>query len=181
MPSVNDIAFQAAPIGIVLTENRVIRTCNQTFCTLTGFTKSDLLNQSFRMLYDSDAEFERVRDIGLTALRAGRDYSDMRLLRRADGTSIWCRFRAQALEISDPLSRAVLTYAKVSEPASHPVLTMRERDVILGLRAGQTSKQIALSLGLSSRTIEDVRARLLRKFGAKNTPDMLRKFTNIEN
>lgn len=181
MPTPEELAFDAAPIGIVLTENRVIRTCNLTFCALTGFEKAALINQSFRMLYENDAEFDRVRDLGLMDLSAGREYSDMRLLRRADGSAIWCRFRAQALDIAKPLARTVLTYAKLSEPAGHANLTARERDVVLGLRAGQTSKQIAHHLGLSSRTIEDVRARLLKKFEAHNTVEMLRKFTNLEN
>ena len=180
MPSPEELAFDTAPVGIVLTENRVIRTCNSTFCLLTGFDKHALIDQSFRKLYENEAEFQRVRDIGLKALSAGREYSDMRLLRRADGSSIWCRFRAQALNAANPLERTVLTYAKLSEPADQTNLTARERDVVLGLRAGQTSKQIAHQLGLSSRTIEDVRARLLKKFEAHNTVEMLRKFTNLE-
>ncbi|MEM9434684.1 MAG: LuxR C-terminal-related transcriptional regulator [Pseudomonadota bacterium] len=175
-----EVAFDAAPIGIVLTEDRIIRTCNTTFCTLTGFEKVALIGQSFRMLYASDAEFRRVRDIGLAQLKAGQDYSDMRLLRRADGSALWCRFRAQTLDISAPLARTVLTYAKVHAPTHEPALTARERDVVLGLRTGKTSKQIAFDLSLSVRTIEGVRARLLKKFKSRNLPEMLSKFTNLE-
>ncbi|WP_095595386.1 PAS and helix-turn-helix domain-containing protein [Actibacterium pelagium] len=181
MQSFNEIAFQSAPVGIALIERRVIRACNQMFCTLTGFDKKALLNQSSRVFYASDEEFERVRDVGLKELRDGRDYSDMRLLRRSDGSSIWCRFRAQAMNPNDPLEQTVLTYAKVADTNDKPDLTAREMDVILGLRAGQTSKQIAILLGLSPRTVEDVRARLLAKFKSKNALEMLAKFTNLEN
>lgn len=180
MEGLTQLAFEAAPIGIVLTENRVIRACNSTFCTMTGFEKNDLLDQSFRMLYSSDAEFDRVRDVGMSALRKGEHYSDLRLLRRADGDVIWCRFRAHALDRSAPLARTVLTFARLIEAPQHPTLTKREQDVVLGLRAGQTSKQIATSLGLSPRTIEDVRARLLKKFKAANTHEIVGKFTNLE-
>ena len=174
------IAFEAAPVGMVLSENRVIRVCNRMFCQLTGFDYDELVGHSFRVLYESDAEFDRVRDVGLGALGAGEDYSDMRLLRHRDGSSVWCRFRAQTLTPSDPLLRTVLTYAKVAETSLHPVLSPRERDVVLGLREGKTSKRIAADLGLSRRTVEDVRARLLKKFQSRNALEMLRKFTNVE-
>lgn len=52
-------------------------------------------------------------------------------------------------------------------------LTKREREVLSGLSRGLTSKEIGRELGLSPRTIEDVRARLLRKFEIKSTSELL--------
>ena len=69
------LAFDAAPTGIVLTEQRIIRTCNTTFATLLGYRVADLLGQSFRMLYGSDEEFENIRDIGLNLLQQTGVYS----------------------------------------------------------------------------------------------------------
>lgn len=180
MDTFAQLAFDAAPIGIVLTENRVIRACNAMFCDITGFENAALLGQSFRMLYASDAEFDRVRDVGIRALSQGEPYSDLRLLKRANGTVVWCRFRANALDRNDPLARTVLTFARLPETHHVPSLTKRERDVIQGLRSGSTSKQIAASLGLSPRTIEDVRARLLKKFQATTTHEVVGKFTSLE-
>ena len=65
--SFESIAFEAAPIGIVLTENRIIRTCNRKFCVLSGFSRDQLVGQSFRKLLFDDSEYERVRDIGFKA------------------------------------------------------------------------------------------------------------------
>jgi len=93
---------------------------------------------------------------------------------------LWCRFRAETLTPDDPLAQIVFTYAPVGEPSNRPTLSPRERDVVLGLYAGKTSKSIAQDLGLSPRTVEDVRARLLKKFHAKTSTEMLRKFTNVE-
>lgn len=180
MENLKSIAFDAAPIGIVMTEHRTIRICNRKFCQLSGFTREDLIGRSFRSLLYDDAEYERVRDIGFKALRAGGPFSDMRLLRRKDGSLLWCRFRAETLTPEDPLARIVFTYAQVGDPSDKPSLTPRERDVILGLHAGKTSKAIALELGVSPRTVEDVRARLLRKFQSRNAMEMLKKFTNLE-
>lgn len=55
------------------------------------------------------------------------------------------------------------------------MLTERERQVLDGVVAGQTSKQIAYQLGLSTRTVEIYRARLLEKFEARNSIDLVRK------
>ncbi|MGR3586772.1 MAG: LuxR C-terminal-related transcriptional regulator, partial [Pseudooceanicola nanhaiensis] len=63
-------------------------------------------------------------------------------------------------------------------PAAATVaLTPRERDVVSGLAHGRTSKEIARHLGLSPRTIEDVRARLLRKFEVRNVTELLTRLT----
>jgi DNA-binding NarL/FixJ family response regulator len=47
-------------------------------------------------------------------------------------------------------------------------LTLRERQIANAVCQGQTSKEIALDLGLSHRTVEVFRARILKKTGAAN-------------
>ena len=90
----NELAFESAPVGIVLTENRIIRACNRTFATIFGYDKEELIDQSFRVLYASNEEFDQMRDIGLKTLREGRPYSDERIMPRKDGSLFWCRVRA---------------------------------------------------------------------------------------
>lgn len=170
------IAFEAAPVGIVMTERRVIRACNQGFAAMVGYEKSTLIGQSFRLLYDSAEEFEQVRDIGLAPLQADRAYSDERMMRRRDGGQLWCRFRAQTLTPEDPLARLVMTFAVIHD-GPRMALTARERQVVGGLGRGLTSKEIARELGLSPRTIEDVRARLLKRFQVKNAAELLAHLT----
>jgi PAS domain S-box-containing protein len=176
----NLLAFDAAPVGIVLAENRVIKACNHTFCTMSGYKSSELLGQSFRKIYASAQEFEAIGDIGVAALTHRGNYSDQRILQRKDGSSIWCNFRAKTLTPDDPISRVVLSYARLGDLSDRPALTPRERDVVMRLSQGLTSKEIAYDLALSSRTVEDIRARLLKKFKAKNAAEMLSHFTNVE-
>lgn len=52
-------------------------------------------------------------------------------------------------------------------------LTVREREVLLGLVHGRTNKLIAQDLGLSPRTIEIHRAKLMKRLGAKSLSDVL--------
>ncbi len=167
------LAFDDAPVGIVLTENRVIRACNSTFASIFGYEKEELLGQSFRVLYASNEEFEQMRDIGLKTLREGRPYSDERIMPRRDGSLFWCRVRAHSPTPDDPLRRTILTYADLSERRPYVALSVRERQIVLYLSGGKTSKEIARRLGISPRTVEYYRARLLKKFRVSNVTELL--------
>ncbi len=171
--ALNELAFDSAPVGIVLTENRVILACNQTFAAIFGYGKDELIGQSFRVLYASNEEFEHMRDIGLKTLREGRPYSDERIMPRKDGSLFWCRVRAHSPTPDDPLRRTILTYADMSEQRPYIPLSVRERQIILELSGGRTSKEIARHLGISPRTVEFYRARLLKKFSVSNVTELL--------
>ena len=53
-------------------------------------------------------------------------------------------------------------------------LTNRERDVLVGLVAGQANKQIAFDLGISARTVEIYRANLMSKMQAGSLSELVR-------
>ncbi|MCT8970656.1 response regulator transcription factor [Microbaculum marinisediminis] len=53
-------------------------------------------------------------------------------------------------------------------------LTPRERDVLREITAGATNKEAGRTLGISPRTIEVHRARIMEKLGARNTADLMR-------
>ena len=170
-------AFDAAPIGMAVSHHRVLGICNTSFAEMLGYDRPDLLGQSFRILYPSHAEFDRVRDIGLKAMEEHGSYSDERMMRRKDGVPVWCRFRARTLTPDDPLAHLVMSFAPIRDQLDGAQLTKREREVLSGLSRGMTSKEIGRELGLSPRTIEDVRARLLRKFEVKNTSELLSRMS----
>jgi len=179
MDDLDQLAFENAPMGLALTEYRVIRSCNDTFAQMFGFEKSQLLGQSFRLLYGTDQEFHQIRDIGLEPLKQDLPYSDERLMQKSDGSHVWCRFRARTLTPKDPLARIVLSFALIENTPSGPSRTPREREVLMWLARGRTSKEIAQVLNLSPRTIEDVRARLLRKFKVKNVAVLLARLAGF--
>jgi len=56
-------------------------------------------------------------------------------------------------------------------------LTPREREVMLALHEGAGNKAIALRLGISPRTVEFHRARILQRFAATSIVDLVRKVT----
>ncbi|WP_136636385.1 PAS and helix-turn-helix domain-containing protein [Pseudooceanicola onchidii] len=177
MPDLASLAFDMAPVGICLTEDRIIRAVNESFARMTGHDANLLPGQSFRIFYDSDRAFDGIRDVGLDPLRDGRDFTDERLLRHATGRAILVRFRARTLTPDRPLARLVMTFAPLTDTTQDRHLTPRERTVIAGLTRGRTSKEIARDLGLSPRTVEDVRARLLRRFGVRNAAELLARLS----
>jgi two-component system, LuxR family, response regulator FixJ len=56
----------------------------------------------------------------------------------------------------------------------HDLLTARERDVLGQIASGSSNKQAGRELGISPRTIEVHRARIMEKLGAKNAADLVR-------
>lgn len=59
-------------------------------------------------------------------------------------------------------------------PGCEP-LTAREGGVLEHLAAGLTNKEIARRMNLSARTVEGYRASILKKAGARNVTDLLRR------
>jgi two-component system, LuxR family, response regulator FixJ len=57
---------------------------------------------------------------------------------------------------------------------SHDRLTARERDVLGRIAQGNSNKEASRELGISPRTVEVHRARIMEKLGAKNAADLMR-------
>ena len=57
--------------------------------------------------------------------------------------------------------------APVPQPAATDVLTPREKEVLIGVAAGETNKEIAARLGISHRTVETHRESLMAKLDVR--------------
>jgi FixJ family two-component response regulator len=53
-------------------------------------------------------------------------------------------------------------------------LTRREREVLAQFAAGASNKEAGRQLGISPRTVEDHRANIMKKLGARNAADLIR-------
>lgn len=176
----HDLAFEHAPIGLVLTESRIIRACNPCFAAMFGYPRDELVDQSFAVLYPSFEEFVRIRDVGVEPLRTTNRYSDERIMAKKDGTLFWCRVRGHSLtREDDPLRRAVWSFADLSDSRPIRELTTRERQIVMHLGEGRTSKEIARRLSISPRTVEAYRARLLKKCQASNVAELLQHLSTM--
>ncbi|CCH85925.1 Transcriptional regulator uhpA [Modestobacter italicus] len=66
------------------------------------------------------------------------------------------------------VARLVLLQWRELRTPAVPVLTTREREVLLALTGGVQVKTVARDLGLSAKTVESHRSRLFAKLGAQN-------------
>ncbi len=81
----------------------------------------------------------------------------------ADAESPGCRVRDRASSVM------------LASNPEHKPLTRREREVLALISEGCSNKQGALRMSISPRTFESHRAEAMRKLGAKNTADLVRK------
>jgi PAS domain S-box-containing protein len=176
------LAFDMAPVGLALSSNRTIVDCNQHVCDMFGTSRDLLIGQSFQLLYPSVDEYERTGARIAPILNRSGTYADDRIMRRVDGRfrgeTFWCHVTGRALNQSAPHEAGIWSFEDLS--ATRPVraeLTAREREVAAYVMQGQTSKQIGKTLAISHRTVEIYRARLMRKYKASTTADLVHRLT----
>ncbi len=176
------LAFEMAPVGLALSSNRTIMDCNQHLCDMFGAERAQLVGQSFQVLYPSADEYERTGARIEPILNRKGTYADDRIMKRVGGRSagepFWCHVTGRALNQSAPHEAGIWAFEDLS--ASRPVkaeLTAREREVAAYLMQGLTSKLIGKALSISHRTVEIYRARLMRKYKASTTADLVAKLT----
>ena len=174
------LAFELAPIGMVLSRNRTMVDCNERVCDMFGTTREQLIGQTFQQLYPSVDEYERTGQRIAPILNANGVYADDRVMKRVDGRfkgeTFWCHVTGRALNREAPHEAGIWTFEDLS--ARRPVkaeLTAREREVAAHLMGGLTSKEIGKALTISHRTVEIYRAKLMRKYKASNTGDLVHR------
>jgi|ERR1035437_2283698 PAS domain S-box-containing protein len=174
------LAFDLAPLGLVLSRNRTMVDCNQRVCEMFGATREHLVGQSFLILYPSADEYERTGARIAPVMNRNGSYADDRIMKRVDGRfkgeTFWCHVTGRAVNRAAPHESGIWSFEDLS--ALRPVkaeLTPREREVAASLLDGLTSKEIGKVLAISHRTVEIYRARLMRKFKASTTADLVHK------
>ena len=170
------LAFNMAPVGLVLSRNRAIMDCNEQLCEMFGASREVLTGQSFQVLYPSADEYERLGARMTPILNARGHYADDRIMKRANGEVFWCHVTGRALNRAAPHESGIWSFEDLS--SQRPVkaeLTPRKREISAQLLNGMTSKEIGKVLQISHRTVEIYRARLMRKYKANTTADLVHK------
>jgi FixJ family two-component response regulator len=90
---------------------------------------------------------------------------DARLLVARVGNAIAVMARRDARPDSDRSGMAF---------PGHALLTPREREVLAQIAGGASNKEVGRCLGISPRTVEVHRARIMDKTGARNAADLVR-------
>jgi two-component system, LuxR family, response regulator FixJ len=85
-----------------------------------------------------------------------------------DGEAVIERVRDAVRDRTQPVCRLGLSFPGMAE------LTSREMDVLEQIVSGCSNKEVGRILGISPRTVEVHRARVMEKLGARNTADLMR-------
>ena len=173
------LAFLHAPIGLAYAENRVLKRVNARFAEIFGETEAYFENRSFRELYPSESDYDRIAVVGGEIMRQTGRYDDERIMQRLNGELFWCRVRGQSLTPDDPFGRSVWSLSDLSEIRQVINLTPREKQVAALSCQGLTSKEIGRQLGVSHRTVEVYRTRLMGKFEVRNTAELVSKLSGM--
>lgn len=174
------LAFDLAPVGLCLSRNRTMVDCNQALCEMFGADKDQLVGQSFAILYPSADEFERFGERIAPILNTRGHYADDRIMRRVGGRfagqPFWCHVTGRALERAQPHAAGIWSFEDLSAHRTVTAqLTPREREIAALVTKGMTAKEVGKHLGVSPRTVEVYRARLMRKYAAKNAAELIQK------
>ena len=177
------IAFEQAPVGLVLSRNRLMIDCNRELLAIFRALREQVVGQSFEVLYPSADEFQRTGERIVARLDERGRYADERVMKRLGGARagelFWSRVSGRALQTSDPHAAGIWTFEDLSaRRVLKAEFTAREREIAALLVEGATSKRIGRQLAISPRTVDVYRARLMRKLGASTTAELVNRLLN---
>jgi len=165
--------FADAPVGLVVTQFRMIERCNSRFAGIFGYTETDLVGRSVSLLYPSLKEFLDIGEWAHRQMRKDAAYDDQRLMQRRDGSHFWCRVFGQSLTPADPYASCVWAFIDMATEYRNVSLTSREREVAMHVVRGMANTAIADKLEISPRTVEAHRSRIMRKLDVRTTAELI--------
>lgn len=107
--------LRVAPTGIGLVADRVLLEVNDRLCGMLGYTRDELLGQSARMLYPSQAEFDRVGQEKYAQIREQGTGTVETQWQRKDGRVIDVLLSSTPLNPEDMTSGVTFTALDITE------------------------------------------------------------------
>lgn len=181
---------QSSPVAAIITDPRLpdnpIIACNDAFLRLTGYERDEIIGRNCRFLAGPGTEPDAVEQLR-EGIRHCRPVMVELLNYRKDGTP----FRnavmvAPTFDDTGKLEYFIGSQVDVTgegngRPAGHEAaqeriagLSRRQRQVLIAMASGKSSKQIAHDFGLSERTIKMHRSALLRSLGVRSGVEAIR-------
>jgi PAS domain S-box-containing protein len=167
--------LETAPRGLLITDltGKIIRV-NHAFADMLGYSATELRGQSIAGITEEDDAAALVDELlahGWEQLARSRRYH------ARNGALVMTRETAVLRPDASGEPRFVLTHVdRIAEAESDPLalLSGREREVLTGVLAGRTSKEIAAGLGISPASVDTYRSRIMRKLGIPHLAGLVR-------
>jgi len=171
---VESLCIEDIPIPAVIGSFRVMRECNQAFCDLFGYEKAQLVGKSFRIIYSDEEEYVNKGRSWKENLEKNFSHVDERIMVKSNGEEFWCRVHGRTLNRSNPTAYALWLLQVVSWPVAliGPTLTKRQHQIVALVAQGKSNSDIAQELGISVRTAETHRFRLMKRIGVRNSAEL---------
>ena len=132
--------LSAAPTGIGVSKNRILQEVNMRLCEMTGYTENELLNQSSRMLYSGEAEYNWIGE---------EKYKQISQYGIGTVETRWQHKDGSSLDIL--LSSAPIDRKDLSRGVTFTALDITERK---RMEAQLHAAKINLERGIEQRTLE---------------------------
>jgi PAS domain S-box-containing protein len=107
--------FSAAPVGIGLVIDRVFFEINDTFCSMTGYSRSELVGKSSAIIYASEDEFVKVGKSKYSRSQDGGTGSVESKIKTKDGKILNVLINSSPLDKEDLSKGVTVTVLDITE------------------------------------------------------------------
>ena len=154
--------------------------CNAVFTEMFLMRTEDLIGKSFQSIYPTQADFEKTGARIAPTLSSQGVLNEHRVMRRGNGDLFWVSVSGYSRNPKDPFQDTLWAFTDLSrvvvvEGALHVSMTPRERDIAALLIERKSGKEIGKALGISPRTVDVYKTRLLRKYGVTSSQELVAK------
>jgi len=166
------------PAPMVFATHRIISDCNTRFAALFGYERDELLNKGFHLLYPEFSDFVRTGEMWRANFGGGQSYYDERIMLRRNQTRFWCQVHGLSEEDADPFARAIYCFEPINRMVQRGEhrLTDRQLQIVTLVAQGKKNREISREIGISIRTVEAHRARIMTRVGVKNAAELVAWF-----
>ena len=166
--------YNKSPIALYCTRisDGELLECNQALVELFGYDSKE----EFQATSKASDRYVDINDrtLFLEKLKKDKRVEGFQTLnKRKDGELVWIEATAVIFPEQDFIEGAM------QDITASKVLSKVERKVLRLVVEGKGNKEVARILDRSARTIEDHRANSMKKLGADNLPDLVRKAKSL--
>ncbi len=147
-----NLILNNAMVGIAFLRERTLTRCNHSFEKLLGYAPDELIGCSSRLWYPTEQDWLDAAQQWQVPLASGEAFQSELLLRKKDGSSIYCEVRAKAIEAHNPAKGVIWITLDITarKKAETELLQARtELEKLVALRTQELS-QTVLALGVKA-------------------------------
>ena len=102
-------------VGITFVRNRWQVWSNRRMAEMFGYDPDSIAEISTRQFYPSDEDYERFGNEAYPVLLRGLRFASERLMRHADGHTIWMRMNGKLIDVANPEAGSIWVFEDISE------------------------------------------------------------------